>query len=191
MQLIPLSEGFFWKYESKTIDSNGDIIDEEVITNQVMQSFNSAGYDWHVMEEFGDVFIVRNDEKGQWEGLPTEEDFSHIVEQSLFLEYPVNMVPYHYKQSFELIDEDTEYEGDEESGMPINQIRVSSLNEKVETPAGEFECIVYHIKPIQVDEETGDFEIAIYIAPGTGVIKHTITADGEQTVANLIEFVVE
>ena len=87
-ELIPLKVGNSWTYEQKTIFKDGTIKIDTVV-NEVLRDTLIAGETWYVLREFGDEFIVKNEDGNQFEYWEEATLFYKNPEKSLGEKYKV------------------------------------------------------------------------------------------------------
>ncbi len=147
-EIWPLAVGNKWtytifSYHSSNIDSieyNG------TVEYYIPYSKISDGVEWFAFAEFGETlnFYFTNKSDGLW-GTEYLNDTSDFNPKNTLLayKYPTYVGEYNPKDS---------------SG-----IKTVSINDLLNTPAGNFNCIKY----IQAKDETS----SIYLAPGIGLVK--------------------
>ena len=156
--LFDLHVGMSWTYQVEGEDS-------KTVTNKITAVRTIGGQQWYKLIEYGDIFWVRNTERGQVEAAnffardPAPED---KPEEALVFKYPVTN-----GETWDNLESPTTYNG----------------TEVVTVPAGTFECHIYFI-----DMGNGSYSKSC-IANNVGVVYNEFVPDeGSKEISRLIRY---
>lgn len=176
-ELFPLSVGSFWTYVP---EAGGDTTTERLVEMKEVD-----GVKWFLLKggepdkpadapkAAGPMAGAEDPESEAWEmwiaNFPDcQADADLIVEDPAqppkvdylrkYYRYPVEA-----GQTYRIVE-----------GEPMMML-VMSIDEMVQTPAGEFKCIIYK----EIDPSEPGFVFTSYVAPGVGVVKTEILDGGE------------
>jgi len=71
-----------------------------------------------------------------------------------------------------------------EPTAPTRTVEVVAVDQQIQTPAGEFTCVVYE----QTDRDDPGFIITFYVAPGIGIVRTVTIIDQDQIIGDLLEY---
>lgn len=163
--LIPLDLGNQWVYHRELL-KDGAVVERDTLRNWIDISFDIQGKEYYSLHEFGDVFVVRNTRKGQF-----EIDTLSRGEDGKFLEVMMFRKPHKKKV--------IEYQtfGDD-------RVKVYPKKERIQSIAGDFDCIKYEILP----GNNPDRKIETYVAPGIGIVFQKWKQGDKEVVHRLIAY---
>ncbi|MDW3646396.1 MAG: hypothetical protein R8P61_05025 [Bacteroidia bacterium] len=163
--LIPLDLGNQWVYHRELL-KDGEVIERDTVRNWIDISFDIAGKEYYSLHEFGDVFVVRNSRKGQF-----EIDTLSRGEDGKFLEVMMFRKPHKKKViEYQTFGED--------------RVKVYPTKERIQSIAGDFDCIKYEILP----GNNPDRKIETYVAPGIGIVFQKWKQGDKEVVHRMIAF---
>ncbi|MBZ2190548.1 hypothetical protein K8B33_15670 [Alcanivorax sp. JB21] len=157
-ELFALNAGAEWFYEME-----GGEAPEAVV--RIDETRSVHGVVWYRLDEFGDVFWVRNGDGGQIEAVEAGDngpDEKRFYEEVLVFRYPAEP-----GERWELFDTEFTYQG----------LR------PVDVPAGRFDCHAYHL-----DMGDGRYALSCFVPKIGLVYSESVLDDGEKTVARLVRF---
>ncbi|MBJ2175087.1 hypothetical protein JBL43_12615 [Aureibaculum sp. A20] len=168
-ELIPLQVNNSWKYIEK-VKIKGKLIKTDTLISRVEKTMDFNNKKWFYMTELNSKYIVRNDEKGQYEidTLRTQNngDFKEVL---MFRnDNKLNQNPY---KVYETI-----------------KVKIDDKITLIKTEIGQFECIKYTIIPHEaLENEFYEF----YFKPGIGLIYHKWVENDKITTSELIQYNIE
>lgn len=157
--LFELHVGAEWLYEMEGTENRQGVV-------RIETAHAVDGVLWYRLNEFGEVFWIRNGDGGQIEALNVDEDGPHMRgdadDELLVFHYPAEA-----GERWSFFDTEVTYQG----------VRSMSL------PAGGFDCHAYHL-----DMGDGDYSLSCF-TPEVGLVyNEAVLEGGPKTVARLLRF---
>ncbi|WP_298782357.1 hypothetical protein [uncultured Polaribacter sp.] len=164
--LIPLKVNNSWEYIEK-IKVKGKIIKTNKLTSKIEKIVNFNNKKWFYMTELGYNYIVRNDQKGQYEIDTLRTLKNGDFKEVLMFRNPnkLNMDPYKVYEEI--------------------KIKIDNKKTVIKTELGKFECIKYTIFP---NEQNENEFIEFYFKEGIGVIYHKWVEYDKITTCKLVRY---
>lgn len=159
--LAPLTVGNYWKY----VNDKGELSVSKIVKSEMFQ-----GHSWYLLEDFGDMFWIRNGEDGQYElkdqvnieTIPLDEPINEVLQ----FKYPID--------------------GFENYFTDYDRIMAKTLYDSIEVPAGTFDNIVVYTIVMSDKDYAKN-----WYAPGVGLIKLEMNFGGEIEIYELIEYEIQ
>ncbi|MCK9422730.1 MAG: hypothetical protein M0Q38_09035 [Bacteroidales bacterium] len=150
-QIFPLNVGNHWTFQTTIADSTHTIHVNDVLKDTLINQEQ-----WFILT-YDTVIrtVCRNTARGWW--YIFEGKSPSVMKSDLFWKYPSTV-------NDQYLTADSSY------------VTIVSVNETVKVPAGIFNCYHYHM----VHYKQG-YECEEYLAPGYGLVKHTVYAPGTGT----------
>ncbi len=162
--LIPLSKNNKWTY-IKTEFLNNEMIKKDTSYSFIEKTVKVNGKLWYVVNEDGFEYAVRNEAKQQFELDSSKVDTYGNYKEFLVFGLPEKGEELNYEVGFE-------------------KVTVKNNLHKINTKAGNFECIKYEFK----DPNSSKNYIHTYICPGVGIIKSDMVSGNEKIELVLISY---